>query len=131
MTNERKLELTLWGLYPYGLKMVNPENNTVWDFTIYTTKIHKHHLPLLHSLDKLTEPILEGGLIPLTELYKLWLVKTKRTDCTEYQLAFSFDYSSNLRKDWLPFWMFEKLKEWHFNIYDLPSEMYIEKSLTT
>lgn len=63
-------------------------------------------------------------------------------DCTEYthDLFYKdFNFYSTIYQDGNPnniigedvfesYLLIEKLKEWHFNIYDLPKEMYIEKS---
>jgi len=176
MTNERKLELTLCGMLPYGLQMMVGENDdregsfTTLNGYYFTQKnvltlqtpigsFYEHELkPLLHSLDKLTEPILEGGLIPIVELFRLVfggfggytisqparMIRIEdSTNKLEMNIGVGYDkelcfWISSINQegnDWNPshnqLQLFEKLKEWHFNIYDLPSEMYIEKSLTT
>ncbi len=96
MENPKKLELTLCGMLPYGLKAecleadgwnedssvkIRTKIRTVFDvklkWGIITDKKgimgnkFKDFKPLLHSMDKLTEPILENGLIPIVELYKI------------------------------------------------------------
>lgn len=109
--------------------------------------------PLLHSIDKLTQPILESGLIPIVELAKMFYpnfelkkVYSNATAyiCDEFLGFFGYNYKiqSFVCKKYTSMAnngemkdvsinqieLFEKLKEWHFNIYDLPEEMYIEKS---
>jgi len=65
MTNEKKLELTLCGMLPYGLKVLAKTNNSIIDvraepYTLNTISIHsvlrsgEMFKPLLYSLDKLT-----------------------------------------------------------------------------
>lgn len=169
MDNQKKLELTLCGMFSYKLKIQC--DNTIWTLDKldrpYKTNdklflnigcrydekgfpltqksfiSEKHEFkPLLHSLEKLTEPILEGGLIPIVELLKI--IHPKEDYTSKYGLISVsevghpcawYTYSANFSLTiWLndlektPFWIIEKLKEWHFNIYDLPKEMYIEKS---
>lgn len=156
MNNQKKLELTLCGMLPYGLKIyienLRPNKITLLN-GVQSDKIIMHSLvkegyfkvkineskPLLHSLDKLTEPILDGGLIPIVELAKMvkkeyeWAVlRNNVCSCTFY--SFTYRYNSFYLKDSSyrlvmgQLELFEKLKEWHFNIYDLPKKMYIEKS---
>lgn len=144
MNNQKKLELTLCGMLPYGLKIktsmgVIPlvkSNHTVSlmnGLLIEDVESNKNYLPLLHSLDKLTEPILEGGLIPIVELYNKPFEYDVYVDRGNYCIRYKYNTESmteRIRKDLqtTQHWIIEKLKEWHFNIYDLPKEMYIEKS---
>jgi len=98
---------------------------------------------LLHSLDKLTEPILENGLIPIVELAKIcdgdfkdW--KVKGGICLHENLYFKYHKEAQSFSYWCEYngqqfvknqnKLFEWLKEWHFNLYDLPKELFIEKS---
>ena len=72
-------------------------------------------------MDKLTEPILEDGFSVIDYFNKI-------NTATDFE-AMILQLKGDLR--WfnhMPFLLTEKLKEWHFNIYDLPKEMYIEKS---
>jgi len=88
MDNNKKLELTLCGCLPYGLKIYDVVAQNVFDAKEFITShnqvfefgfsnnlnqlINDQKLkPLLHSLEKLTEPILDGGLIPIVELAKM------------------------------------------------------------
>jgi len=167
MTNDRKLELMLCGMLPYGLHLMFYKNfrkeeiEKLCKFEIFhfpsivvgspinskgrvrmEMTSPENVKPLLHSLDKLTEPILEGGLIPIVELAKIswsnidWEVGK---DCAKnelYKCHFIYhkldkSFSCGDGNHWSvnrQLHLFEKLKEWHFNIYDLPKEMYIEKS---
>jgi len=177
MTNELKLELTLCEMLPYGLNinfdnkingvLVGYDSTNLFDLkvleefdnntTIYKSWCINDTKPLLHSLDKLTEPIIEGGLIPIFELAKLAIGKecklkdvyveesgviyTVDLNCKSHTII-KFHYATDCNSFYLTrngkssfvnnqLELFEKLKEWHFNLNDLPSEMYIEKSLTT
>jgi len=140
MENTRKLELTLCGMLPYGLKAkcIDDELANGWDSMSQYKKgyifeidnedlncdISKHYKPLLHSLDKLTEPILDGGLVPIKVLG--WEYYDGQLGNLEYclygespRVAINpLDYLNDL----------EQLKEWHFNVYSLDAEYYIEKS---
>lgn len=119
---------------------------------ITRTSYFRYLLPELHSFDKLTEAVLDGGLIPIVELAKIanvfiknYLVENKsvttqhlvgykvfeyntkhksfnHTHYNDYGQTLQIYYISNQLE------LFEKLKEWNFNIYDLPKESYIEKS---
>jgi hypothetical protein len=114
MENNKKLELTLFNMKPYGLKAMLTQDvfeefsdvetddfetkfkeGAIWEYCGYCDKdlmlpcgqgevegwilrqgycyatINKFCKPLLHSLDKLTEPILDGDLIPIVELAKI------------------------------------------------------------
>jgi len=157
MENQRKLELTLCGMFPYGLKFqldTSECESTFMSYPIVTltgvftdeeysktryksskNKIGncelKHLKPLLHSFDKLTEPILDGGLIPIEELIKITgIVSCKYPDWKlDNQLNFLAISTESYSLDFDTYFKIsEKLKQWHFNIYDLPSDMYIEKS---
>jgi len=147
MTNEKKLELTFCGMLPYGLKAqcIDDELANGRDsmsqykkghvFEIYNedldSEISKHFKPLLHSLDKLTEPVLDGGLIPIKEnefLKKLTWIKGWENIKSMSDLFVSYSASKSLSEINE---IIEELKKLHVNIYDLPSEMFIEKSLTT
>lgn len=172
MEKKRKLELTLAALLPYNLEFydsnikeksvlfkIDYNENTHSCFSEDKTEVYDSDgydfKPLLHSMDKLTEPILEGGLIPIVELakindfdltiqdYKLRNVGSVSgikyfdgnqdvvfTYSTETN-SFVFNTLENPKEIFFTnsqLQLFEKLKEWHFNIYDLPKEMYIEKS---
>lgn len=135
MTNKRKLELTLCGTLPYVLKVsVKRKIYPIWEqlkkwnvknFYDYFKSKSYEVKPILFSMDRLTEPVLEGGLIPIVELEKEYsgfyfaftdnqlLVKRKNSN-----IYFDIDHTNQI---------IEQLKEWHFNVYDLPKEVYIEK----
>ena len=160
-SNERKLELTLCGMLPYKLNVEYKSSEQIsrdkWIDTINVVEMTSFYLgvnrsnvtPLLHSLDKLTEPILEGGLIPIVELAKIAL-KYKGVPDHPWELFFDgvgcgcrargyeinfwfengvFQYSYKKQNRFVDnqFQLFEKLKEMHFNVFDIPKEMYIEK----
>jgi len=101
--------------------------------------------PFLHSLSKLTEAVLPDGKIPIVELAKLFH-NVKDYTVTHYNniVANENRYSVNCcvendNSRYMYFQVntkviqesaeiFEKLKEWHFNVYGLSPENYIEKS---
>ena len=103
--------------------------------------------PLLHSLDKLTQPILEGGLIPIDELKRLfypneqfsnggYLLEELIFENNSFKIKiydncytgdYSKEYTKNIEYD-LTLKIVEQLKKWHFNIFDLFKEIYVEKS---
>jgi len=198
MTNEKKLELTLCGMFPYGLEAklmcdVHEEfslletddfveifkKDAIWKYCGFADKdlniplgegefngwilrnnntyadLENFCKPLLHSLDKLTEPILEGGLIPVVELFRMIfgsiggytmcydktkiVIEDSISEIIFYKPTLGYDALcfniSNLNEDgdnWNPphnqLELFEKLKEWHFNLYGLDGGSYIEKS---
>lgn len=165
MTNERKLELTLCGMLPYGLwvydslnqivKVIGVKNQTYFieNGNNYAYADIRDCKPRLYSLDKLTEPIIEGGLIPIvwlakyvdnghnqrdSKVKKIGNIVRVYTDNVDDVADVCFYFhnkellSVKLLSDNICFSttqiIIEKLKEWHFNIYDLPSDMYIEKS---
>ncbi len=191
MENNKKLELTLCGMWQYELEwmpiIVNRRClNDKWNYVKegFRTKLSlsqieetfeytNHEIlkkniygkPLLHSLDKLTEPVLDA-VIPIVELAKIenrerfsrigedydfefYDYSVKSRDFTHGVLFIDdegekvvFSYSENTKAFayhladkskrqfivWNQLELFEKLKEWHFNLFDLPSEMFIEKS---
>jgi hypothetical protein len=159
MDNKRKLELTLCGMLPYGLEVFDALNQTVKVIGIknqtyfiengnnYAYADIQDCKPLLHSMEKLTEPILDGGLIPIVELAKIATFENLKWDIQEVQeneysaksdfQEFIFNsknqsfYRTHLMKPKFfenQLELFEKLKEWKFNLYDLPKNMYIELS---
>jgi len=155
MENQLKLKRTICGMLPYELQM-KLSNNVNWhpngnekailkqadatltpclyaDIELGTYDSLSKFLPLLNSIDKITEPILEGGLIPIEELRKELIKIDGNSGKLEYlgylDNCHRFKYFNEKPAiQALPFHLVEKLKEWHFNIYDLPKEMYIEKS---
>lgn len=158
MDNQKKLELTICGMLPYGLKcsfstdeiytLNGIVNKDLWVKELTYPADSFLCKPHLHSLDKLTEPILDGGLIPIVELaktaFKDWKWNIINNMCVSkieeanyyFQFnegvfeCFSFNKGGGITGMYFGnhLNLFEKLKEWHFNIYDLPKEMYIEKS---
>lgn len=175
MDTTRKLELTLCGMLPYKLQLYTSQNfhpNTkerplIKGATVTLTgdlyadienKTYGENTfkPLLHSLDKLTEPILDGGLIPIVELAKetAWFETNEETQveydsddfdtwCNVYDNSgdkvlwtINFNHTTDCFVQMIPdtpnisyqkeCWEF--LKKHHFNLYDLPKESYIEKS---
>jgi len=104
--------------------------------------------PYLFSLSKLTEPVLENGEIPIVELAKM--AGYSEFDDSEDISKLENKQVHSINRDWFAYdngfiggneygtigckdqlLLFEKLKEWHFNIYDLPIGEYIEKSTLT
>lgn len=160
LSKERKLELTLTSMLPHGLKTRDIEEgfNDVRDLRIETLKWSlENSKPLLHSLDKLTEPILEGGLIPIVELAKIGFnyldFDYLAVEIDQSNGAFSVKATNELNKNILSLTLdsndmsfiaiynnsetkcvpnqlelFEELKKMHFNLYGLEKDQYIEKS---
>lgn len=154
MTNEKKLELTLCGMFSYKLKIEC--DNTIWTLDKldrpYKTNdklflnigcrydekgfplTQKSFIsgkyefkPLLHSLHKLTENILDEENDYFYQL-NCDLCEILEINSCEYfvkSLISDSKYVISTRK---MIEALEWLKEHHFNIYNLPSEMYIEKS---
>ncbi len=165
-SKERRLELTLCGMLPYDLKgsflvsdVVPEAKYELRDKSLKATNLDffmKYAKPHLHSLDKLTEPILPNGEIPIVELAKIaslfdtseftfevgtdelgfWCNILKNgcvKDCmlfdgrlfmNNYEMTNLISYSDIPNQ----LELFEKLKEWHFNIYNLDKDQYLEKS---
>lgn len=152
MEKNKKLELTLCSMFPYCIEVMHTEFSDEGAYTkkqkvtaIYNDCVGFESScdyyfddpqdneceikPLLHSLDKLTEPILEGGLIPF-DVLRLNYPKVME----DFGFALVKEGFWSIRKNapveiqFIPFGIIEKLKEYHFNIYDLPKDMYIEKS---
>lgn len=113
------------------------------------TKRNDDFKPILFDLEDIIKPILEGGKVPILELVKVSLGFDDFAD-PEFEFSGSM-VRMTTKKGWLilsfdmsdcsfvmmsngktisvanQLSMFEKLKEWHFNIYQLPKEMYINK----
>jgi len=164
-----RLELTLCNLLPYSLIGKSERGSrfilgyssnmrgTGLESRSIDTFLNEKYKPIVHSLSKLTEPILENGEIPIVELFKIAfpdfekydLFKTKGVVIRKHlvgYLEFEFDaerscFKSTHYNDKIvvigyfgvpnQLQLFEKLKEWHFNIYDLPIGEFIEKSTLT
>lgn len=143
MNDAQKLELTLCGMKPYNLMIYDGilqkpiEFNSFWNQEVpfeYQKRFGKigfeqvlndneNLKPILFGMDKLTLPVLENGLIPIDVLLEDWnklLVGGK--PYTKKDLPDNPQYMEN--------WMVEYLKEKHFNVFDLPKSMYLEKSET-
>lgn len=141
MNNEEKLVRTLCGMLPYGLKGTtfysetdtepcslsysDRKNNQVgiesWLFGKY--KI----LPHLHSLDRLLTGILDEENSYYFNLNCELCDILEVSNCEYFlkSLMRNEYYALSINK---AFEAFEWLKSNHFNIYNLPSDMYIEKS---
>lgn len=92
--------------------------------TAISALIYKEAKLLLHSTSKLTDPILDGGKVPLDEYWKadeeqyfstIGLEEVKRN-----LLCGFIDLIPNIFIQWLI--------ENHFNLFNLPSEYFTEKS---
>lgn len=142
MENNKKLELTLCGMLPYGLKAENCfkeiaevkgiEKGTQlqWMFEKNTNILIAYDYeckPVLHSLRKLTENILDdendyfyGLNYDLCDILGV-------SDCENFVNAIienkKYVVAINTSIEAI-----EWLKKNHFNLYGLPKDMYIEKS---
>lgn len=165
-----KKELTYCSMLPYDLKTKDIEQGFDGIRTVRYETIKwsiENTLPILFGMENLTKGVLEGGLIPIVELFKEIIKEDLFGDIRTFRYSDHYGAEAKTLKDYdiIPvtanlmicgntiirskhshdynylgelykvhptkihhFNIIEKLKEWHFNIYDLPSEMYIEKS---
>ena len=93
--------------------------------------------PILYPLSWLTKEIEcnDSQFIPSKTLMRL-----SRNDNFEYSLTFAFirmlklDIEQGNERDLIndlnnaPYWVIQKLIEWHFNVFNLPEHLYIDKS---
>jgi len=180
MTNEKKLELTLCGMLPYGLKCRTKKGDLILtEYSIHErwkawfhfpygskNKILKYNYenvvdrdcvgkgfllsqvkPFLHSLDKISQEhyseilgieveFLEDGKAiwqtfnPYGIVDHEYFLKLETNEEGDFAIIeyYSIDGKEKEPKI-LDYLKFEELKKLHVNIYDLPSEMYIEKSI--
>jgi len=145
-----KLELTLCNLLPYGLKVKTDYKDGIHQILAVHTQLQKVDTrdlgwckypdikPILHSLSKLTEPVLENGEIPVIKLFNLpFKVVSCFCDRGNYKIRYQVSEDEFTTREIVEDLqttlncIIEKLKEWHFNIYDLPIGEYIEKSTLT
>ncbi|HEX8575776.1 MAG TPA: hypothetical protein VF677_05740 [Flavobacterium sp.] len=75
--------------------------------------------PLLYPLSMLTKPIEHNGdkFVPIEKINEM------AESVTCYSLGFYDDYIKHL-----PYWIIEKLLEWHFNVFGLDESLFIDKS---
>ena len=125
MTNEKKLELTLTSMLTDGLMVQGFNGDEYYICTLKGIQNGKYYdetcalleefKPLLHSLDKLTDKMFDGkSAMDIIQIYH-----ESRVHYLVEQILTGLVESIVL----------EDLKKLHFNIYDLPKEMYIEKSI--
>lgn len=161
MTNHQLIQ-TICTLAPHGLQVqykngqilkINPKNfnydskNEEVAIRLAIQDVEKRHAKLLlHSTSKLTEPILEGGKVPIVELlkikYKGWFERHydnrySETDieiCPSYIKAYVKYHAPHSIEIWLneientPTWITNYLIENHFNPFNLSDEYFTEKS---
>lgn len=102
-------------------------------------------MPILYDLSYLTKEIEHEGerFIPIVELLKIKFPNQQgRYATTEYSTyghpfaCFSVDAGKQIRIDTSilqdqPHWIIQKLIEWHFNIFQLPEDEFINKATLT
>lgn len=146
MDNQKKLELTLCGMLPYKLKAevknygIEQKTFTVTCLGIINDEVivespygghdytdFEDFKPLLHSLDKLLTGILDEENSYYFNLNCELCDILEVSDCEYFlkSLIYNQYYAVSLNK---AFEALEWLKKNHFNIYNLPEEMYIKKS---
>ncbi|WP_126654096.1 hypothetical protein [Chryseobacterium aureum] len=98
--------------------------------------------PILYDLSYLTKEIEHGGekFVPIVELLKIKYPNQKgRYATTEYSTfgypfaCFSVDAGKQIKVNTSylleePFWIFQKITEWHFNAFNLPEDQFINKA---
>ena len=127
MENEQKLFKTLVSGLEYQLEVsFYREEDKTWQRVICTVSDlpflrTKRLKPHLRSLDKIIEEIEHNGKKFVPQHYGFWTKGKKVGDSILLNdiSTGSFAIQDNLE-------MIQQLHEWHFNVYDLPKEMYIE-----
>lgn len=154
MNDKLKLELTLCSIYPYKLQIEC--DNTIWTLdglsrpyktndkcflsigcrydqkgfplTHRSFVVGQHEFkPILHSLDNLTKSISPLHKVTYADLL-WWDVIGTDSDCFDKKEFFEKCESGLINL--LPIIVLNKLLEWHFNVFDLPKSMYLQKSET-
>lgn len=138
MKTNHQLIQTICTLAPYGLQViyrngevftVNPRDYDInnkkqtisIDYAIEWVEQGKAKL-LLHSTSKLTESIIDG-FEPRDILEAM--------DLEKFSPAFPFNNWNKINLEVIencPAWFFNQLAQWHFNLFNLPSEYFTEKS---
>ena len=133
----KKLELKHLAPYlPYGLFVMYRGREIVMD-TKNIGIVLKECSIILRPLSDLTKEIECNDIqfIPSKTLMRL-----SRNDNFEYSLTFAFirmlklDIEQGNERDLIndlnnaPYWVIQKLFEWHFNVFNLPEHLYIDKS---
>jgi len=102
---------------PYMYGHYEEKKMTIWVLNRFNLEDIK---PLLYPLSMLTQPINHNGkeIIPIEEIDSL----------AESVSYYSIDFYIRSTK-FLPFWVIEKLYEWHFDVHGLiPRGLAIDKS---
>jgi hypothetical protein len=133
MSNERKLELTLFGMMPHKVtvqwmsQIDTLQRQILTMGNYYYNVVTNQAKPELHSIEKLSENILDDENDYFYQLNLELCDILSVTDCSYFLKSISenkyYAVSANVM-----FTAIEWFKENHFNIYLLPKDMYIEKS---
>jgi len=127
----------LAGYLPYGLLGISPSGNTFRlginsnmlgkgiETRSIETFLEDQYKPLLRSLSQLTQEIEHDGVrfVPYGYFYD-----DPENDWFDGNVWLNYMFEGNTDKtdiNFIPFYIVEKLQEWHFAI-DIPSELYIE-----
>jgi len=168
MTNHQLIQTICYGA-PHGLQVqykngqilkINPKNfnydskNEEVAIRLAIQDVEKRHAKLLlHSTSKLTEPILEGGKVPIVELFKICMKDKQVPDAFFYNyVASNIENGANLEIEDFVFGydftdssfvlglgdkiltvfnqleLFNFMFENHFNLFNLSEEYFTEKS---
>ena len=80
--------------------------------------------PILHPLTSLTKPITHKGeiFVPIEKLKEIY----PNIDNARYLLKNDYWLTKNLADSIIEYCIIEKLLEWHFNVFNLPSDCFVE-----
>lgn len=137
MTPQEKLKI-LSAYLPYKLRFLElffKEESTLFkidfeeeiystisddDYEVYSSDGYDMK-PILRDLSDLTKEIEHNGerFVPVEELNSIYSF-----DCSNEEMA---THILKLEIDSMPYWLFEKLISWHFNVFSLPESEYIKK----
>lgn len=125
-----ELELKHLAAYlPYGLKInigYYTEKNVLLTVGILTGYAITSIKPILRPLSDLTKEIdcpevMGEKIVPIDIIYKIWYEK----DLSSFSKRILND-KIRLYPESMPYWLVQKLLEWHFNIFNLPENLYID-----
>jgi len=84
--------------------------------------------PILRPLSDLTKEIVHNGekFVPLEKLFgDEW--KQREWEFMPYFVQHTFNCSNGkVEPKFIPYWIVEKLFEWHFNVFNLPEHLWID-----
>ncbi len=74
-------------------------------------------------MSDLTKPCLEGGKIPIVELALNFRMQMYQFTNDKF---FDNNYGRFIKTEELSYNIIEKLCEWHFNVFNLPKDLWID-----